>query len=132
VNDQWFAPAFQTSDWKTMRVGQAWESEIGPYDGFAWYRARVKLPAPLPDGKLALQFSGVDEEAWVYVNGQFVGERSVKSTGRTIGEIWEEAFALPVPRELLRPGQDNVFAVRVHDSAYAGGIYRGVKFVVQE
>lgn len=130
VTEQWFARDFDDSAWKPLRIGQAWETELGPYDGFGWYRARVKLPATLPAGKLALQFSGVDEEAWVYVNGQLVGERSVKSTGKTIGEIWEVPFTIPVPREALRPGEDNVVAVRVHDSAYAGGLYRGVKLVV--
>lgn len=132
VTEKWFEPAFGASGWQTARIGQTWESEIGLYDGFAWYRTRVQVPSPLPPGKLALQFSGVDEEAWVYVNGQFIGERSVKSTGRTIGEIWEEPFAVAVPRELLRPGEENTFVVRVHDSAYAGGIYRGVKLVVHE
>lgn len=131
VAEKWFAREFDDTGWKPIRVGQTWESEIGPYDGYGWYRARVKLPATLPEGKLALQFTGVDEEAWVYVNGQFVGERSVKSTGKSIGEIWEEPFAVMVPRDLVRPGEENTIAVRVHDSAYAGGIYRGVKLVVQ-
>lgn len=130
VKEQWFATPFDDTAWKTIRVGQPWEAEIGPYDGYGWYRVRVKLPAQLPEGQLALQFGGVDEEAWVYVNGKYVGERTVKSTGRTIGEIWEEPFVLPLSHASLRAGEENVIAVRVHDTAFAGGLYRAVKLVV--
>lgn len=132
VKDKWFAAAFDDKAWKPIRVGQPWEATIGPYDGFAWYRTQVQLPTSLPPGKLALQFGGVDEEAWVYLNGQYLGERTVKSTGRTIGEIWEEPFTLDVPREALQPGQQVSIAVRVHDSAFAGGLYRAVKLVVKQ
>jgi hypothetical protein len=129
VKANWFAPGLDDRAWKQIRVGQAWEAAIGPYDGFAWYRTRVTLPAQLPAGRMSLQFGGVDEEAWVYVNGTCIGERTTKSTGRSIGEIWEEPLALEVPRDLLRPGAQNTLAVRVHDSAFAGGLYRAVKLV---
>lgn len=131
VKDQWFGAQFVDSGWQTIRVGQPWEATIGPYDGYAWYRARVLLPAQLPPGKLALQFGGVDEQAWVYLDGQYLGERTVKSTGRTAGEVWEEPFALDVPRETLRPGGILTIAIRAHDSAFAGGLYRAVKLVVR-
>lgn len=126
----WANAGFDDGSWRDVRLGRAWEEAIGPYDGFAWYRARVAVPAELPAGRLALRFGGVDEEAWVYFNGELIGERTVKSTGKTVGEIWEEPFDVTVPREKLRPGEDNLLAVRVHDSAYAGGLYRGVKLVV--
>jgi hypothetical protein len=129
VADEWFAADLDDSGWQRVRVGQTWEASIGPYDGYAWYRTRVTLPAQLPEGKLALQFGGVDEQAWVFVNGKPIGERTVKSTGRTVGEIWEEPFAVELPRDVLRPGAENVLAVRVHDSAFAGGIYRAVKLI---
>lgn len=129
VGASWFASDCDDSSWQRIRVGQTWESEIGPYDGDGWYRVKFALPAQLPP-KLALQFGGVDEEAWVYLNGQLIGERTTQSTGRTVGEIWEEPFSLPVPADALRPGQENVLAVRVHDSAFAGGLYRTVKLVV--
>ncbi len=130
LKEDWQSAARDPAAWKQIPVGQPWENTIGPYDGFAWYRAAVPLPAVLPAGKIGLRFGGVDEEAWVYVNGQPVGERSVKSTGRPVGVIWEEPFTIEIPRDVLRPGQENAIAVRVHDSAFAGGIYRGVKLVI--
>jgi hypothetical protein len=130
VTQAWFAPELDDRGWRQVRVGQTWETATGPYDGFAWYRTRVTLPAELPPGKLGLQFGGVDEEAWAYVNGRYIGERTVKSTGRTVGEIWEEPFCLVIPRDLVRPGQPSTLAVRVHDSAFAGGLYRAVRLVV--
>lgn len=130
--EQWFATGFDDSTWKPIRTTQAWEGDLGPYDGTGWYRVRFRVPAALPAGKLALVCGGCDEEAWVYLNGEYLGERTAQATGRTVGEIWEEPFSLPVPRERLRPGAENVLAIRVHDSAYAGGLYRGVRLVVKE
>lgn len=129
VESNWFAADFDDTTWKPIRVGQTWEGEIGPYDGYGWYRVRFTLPAQLP-GKLALQFGGVDEQAWVYLNGKLIGERTAQSTGRTVGEIWEEPFSIPVPAQALLAGQENVLAVRVHDSAFAGGLYRTVRLVI--
>jgi len=129
----WFAPQFDDSQWQRIKVGVPWETtEVGPYDGDAWYRARFMAPATLPAGKMSLQFGGVDEQAWVYLNGTLIGERTVESTGRPVGEIWEQPFSLPVPPDCLKPGAENVLAIRVNDSAFAGGIYRAVRLVMDE
>ncbi len=69
---------------------------------------------------------------WVYLNGRLIGERTVESTGRPVGQIREEPFELPVPPDCLKPGTENVPAVRAHDSAFGGGIYRAVRLVMAE
>lgn len=128
--ERWYAADLDHSAWAPVRVGLRWEEALGPYDGYGWYRVRFRLPDELPTRAVALRFGGCDEQAWVYLNGEYLGERTVASTGRTVGEIWEEPFMLAVPVERLRRDGDNVLAVRVHDSAYAGGLFRPVRLVI--
>ena len=130
--EKWYASALDESDWRAIRVPSAWEETVGPYDGFAWYRARFAIPAELKGQRLVLKFGGADEQAWVYLNGQRVGERTTESTGKTVGEIWNVPFELPVPAAHVRWGAPNLLAVRVHDSKFAGGLFRGVRLVVGE
>lgn len=129
---QWYAPGLDEGGWRTIRVPSAWEDTIGPYDGYAWYRARFTVPAELRGRRLVLSFGGVDEQAWVYLNGQLVGERTTESTGKTVGEIWDAPFELPVPADRVQWGGSNVLAVLVHDSTFAGGLFRGVRLLLEE
>ena len=130
VREAWFAPELDDNSWLRIPVGVPWEqTEVGQYDGFGWYRAKFSLPAELNGTALTLLFGAVDEQAWVYLNGRLIGEHTVDSTGLSIGEIWQQPFEIPVPAAAARFGEENVLAVRVHDSAYAGGIYRRVRLV---
>ena len=132
VRQEWFTPEWADADWLRIPVGRAWEqTAAGAYDGYAWYRVRFTLPAERAGQALALVFGAVDEQAWVYLNGTLIGEHTVKSTGKLAGEIWEEPFEIKVPPASTHPGAENVLAVRVHDSAFAGGIYRRVRLVTE-
>ena len=65
---------FDDSHWAAINIGQAWEDQgyVG-YDEGAWYRARIEVDAE--EGRpVHLAFGGVDNNAYVYVNGTFVGE----------------------------------------------------------
>ncbi|HIE51502.1 MAG TPA: hypothetical protein EYP85_07055, partial [Armatimonadetes bacterium] len=94
-----------------------WEDQGYPdYDGFAWYRRQVELPTAPPDEPVHLDFEGVDGRAWVYWNGELVGQH----------EGWDEPFRMTVPAEKVRRTQPNLLAVRVWDGAGPGGIYREV------
>jgi len=130
VRQAWFKPEWADADWLHIPVGKAWEqTAAGAYDGYAWYRTRFSLPAERVEKTLTLVFGAVDEQAWVYLNGQRIGEHTVKSTGKPAADIWEEPFEIKVPPAALRLGAENVLAVRVHDSAFAGGICRRVRVV---
>jgi hypothetical protein len=122
----WMQPALDESAWRDIPVPAAWEkTAVGDYDGVAWYRVHFTIPATANPQRLLLHFGAVDEEAWVYLNGQFQGENTEKSTGQTVHQIWDKPFALPLKG--ARAGEGNVLAVKVRDSVGAGGIFHPVR-----
>lgn len=125
----WQNPDYDDSQWMRIAVPAWWETTpVGAYDGYAWYRVRFRVPAELQGRELTLEFAGVDEGAWVYLNGELIGERNARSTGLTPAEFWDKPFSVPV--QGARFGDDNVLAVRVHDSERRGGIFRAVRLLV--
>ncbi|MGC9316699.1 MAG: sugar-binding domain-containing protein, partial [Armatimonadota bacterium] len=114
VEQQWFAPDFDDSDWARIRVGDYWERQgYEDYDGIAWYRLPVEITEDDVAEPLLLGFGGVDAAARVYLNGEEIGEH----------DGWDEPFAVEVPRDLVRVGEQNLIAVRVSDTSANGGIY---------
>ena len=76
-------------------------------------------PAPAEMKAVELYFRGVDESAWVWLNGKYVGQHDLGPSG------WDKPFHLDVTGEILW-GKENVLAVRVEDTQYGGGIWRPV------
>ncbi len=125
----WHRPDFDDSQWQQIAVPAWWEmTSVGAYDGYAWYRVRFTVPAELAEKELVLDFAGVDEGAWVYLNGELIGERTARSTGLAPLDFWDKPFS--VPAKEVRFGQENLLAVKVHDSEKMGGIFRPVRLLV--
>ncbi|MDZ8120544.1 glycoside hydrolase family 2 TIM barrel-domain containing protein [Pontiella agarivorans] len=124
---------FDDSGWRTLDVPHDWSVEFAFSQenpgrnawlpgGIAWYRKTVDVPAEDAGKVFEIQFDGVYRHAEVYVNGAFVGRQFDGYT----------SFYFDIT-EFVRPGQENVVAVRVdnHDVPncrwYSGsGIYRQV------
>ena len=69
-----FAPEYDVSEWRAIETGKFWEHFIGNYDGTGWYRLEFKSPAAPPEyNAVELNFGAVDEMAWVWLNGKFLG-----------------------------------------------------------
>jgi hypothetical protein len=101
--------------------GLGWEQQGFPgFKGYGWYFQSIEIP----DGLFAkncvyLYFLGVNEQAWVYVNGKLAFERTYASTGKSAGEL--SAFSCDI-KKYLRPGSRNRVAVRVTHASGPGGI----------
>jgi len=109
-----------------------WESQGFPhYTGVGWYRQAIAIPAGLDRKHLYLHFGAVDEEAWVYINGQLAFEHTCASTGLAPRHIWVTPFVFD-SRPHLQPGRTNTIAVRVHNSVGMGGIYLPVYLVAAD
>lgn len=108
------------------------ETSIGDYHGYGWYVTTFMGPDSWEGHNVTLHFEAVDEQAWVYVNGQPVGEHTVEATGLPVGELWNRPFTLEVPAGLILTGEENLLVVRIHSSAGATGIWGEVGGYVAE
>ena len=116
----YFALGFDDAKWQPIGVG-AWESQGFPdYDGIAWYRIAFDAPAKPDCNAAELNFEAVDEEAWVWLNGVYIGQHALGMSG------WNQPFQLDVTDE-IRWGEKNILVVRVNDSQQAGGIWKPIK-----
>lgn len=124
----WHQPGLDEREWMKMSVPSFWaENEaVGKFEGDGWYRITFTIPAEWKGRDLRLLFGSVDEQAWIYMNGQLVREHTEKSEQKSYNVLWEEPFTADVPAAQLKYGQPNVLAVRVHNSAANGGIWRPV------
>lgn len=120
----WFKADFDDAKWRLIAIEQAWQKAGVQYIGVAWYRRWIELP-PKPKKMIAaeLHFLGVDESAWVWVNGIYVGQHDMGPQG------WDQPFRLGVAKE-LKWGARNHITVRAMNTAHAGGIWRPVEIEV--
>jgi hypothetical protein len=134
VKDNWAAEGADDAKWGLVRTdkGSGWESQgFADYTGVGWYRQRFTPPAEPARKHAYLYFGAVDEDAWVYLNGQQVLEHSCASTGLAPDQIWTTPFLIDIAPQ-LRAGQPNTVAVRVLNRLGMGGIYLPVHLVLSE
>jgi len=104
--------------------GVGWEQQGFPgFPGYGWYFQSVTIPADLASrAHVYLYFMGANEEAWVYVNGEPVCERTYASTGKSAGDLVGAPFSADIKRYLVGTGPQRV-AVRVTHTSGLGGIW---------
>lgn len=97
--------------------------------GTGWYRKNFTLPESAAGKTILLNFDGVYSDAYVYVNGTFVGEHHYGYT----------SFAIDITGKLAADGvTENVIAVKAVNNIptsrwYSGsGIYRDVTLLVMD
>jgi hypothetical protein len=112
--------------WKMLSTGvylqgQGIHSPDGQsYTGHYWYQTSMDLNAAQTGGKVHLMMPGLFNEAWLYVNGEYVGHRSY-------AEPWwltDYKFMWDVDLSgKLKPGK-NTIAVRGFNPHHFGGMFR--------
>lgn len=149
------APGFPDADWQRVSVPHTWNrvgyyrtgsgteintaATVNKYQGVGWYRLDFAAPS-LAGGKRAwLQFDAASRIAEVWLNGRRIGSHA--------GGFSRFRFDVTA---VLRPGELNLLAVRVDNSApiagsttadvlpltgdfmVRGGLYRAVSLIVTE
>jgi beta-galactosidase len=131
---------FDDSKWRKLDLPHDWAIE-GPFDkkynarsgglpfhGTGWYRKNFKLPANSENKIVRIEFEGAMYDAYVWVNGQFVGNRPYGYIG----------FEFDITKYLKHNNEDNVVAVRLRPQDlssrwYPGaGLYRSVWLKIDE
>ncbi|MBN8524858.1 MAG: hypothetical protein J0M02_05955 [Planctomycetes bacterium] len=112
----WHQPEHDDAAWGVARVGLHWEDQGHRYDGPAWLRARVELPAAWQGRQIRLDLGRPDDRAEVWVNGVSVAR---------IDKFGPAFRGIVIPPEALRFGAVNTIAVRVVDWYGNGGLIDG-------
>ncbi|HYT93202.1 MAG TPA: hypothetical protein VEL76_31075, partial [Gemmataceae bacterium] len=129
------ALAAQDSGWVSLDVPGVWEQAPGgkfaKYDGFAWYRCLVKVPAGWKGDDLALAVQGVRNSYEVYFNGVKVGGAGGLPSGYRDGFTLQPA-SYTVPAQHVRPGQPNLVALRIYNHTGPGGFQGGAPYLAND
>lgn len=112
--------------WISVRAPGPWErsgvAELARHDGFAWYRAFVRLEEADLAADATLELGAIDDADETFVNGTKVSSHGTMPPNAATA--WNVDRRSGVSKSLLRVGW-NVIAIRVHDSGGNGGIHRG-------
>jgi hypothetical protein len=125
---EWFATNHDDKDWTPVRTTMPFYRQIAggvdasgyPYMGALWYRQEFNVPANAKGKKVYLYTAAIEPEAWVWINGQFVGHRAYH-------DAYERPNALDMDiTKFLKPGQKNTLAIRVDTGSGAAAIADGL------
>lgn len=113
----WSSPKLDDSAWTEIATNKDWAGQgINRENTYAWYRVHFKLDKSLrklPRGTKAILRTGYADDAQTsWLNG--------KPVGSVNGHTKPGAFVVDLAD--LKPGEDNVIAVRVRNDGGEGGI----------
>ncbi len=109
--------------WRPITTPAAWETlgeEFAGLDGFAWYQTAVTIPESWRGGRPLFMVGGIDDADETYFNGTRIGATGAMPPDAKTA--WSEPRNYTIPADLLKPGEANTIAIRVHDSGGAGGL----------
>ena len=106
--------------WRLQGVPGPWRGRLGRYDGFAWYRCFLKVPATWKGEDLRLELGRIDDCDEAFVNGTKVGASGTMPPKAQTARKTVRRYA--VPARLVRAGAFNLIAVRVYDDGGSGGL----------
>jgi len=121
-NSAWCDPAFEDDSWKKIYVPDRFENQLGlEYNGYVWYRKHFTINQDTldswKDSRVVVHIGAIDDCDEVYINGKLIGKTSEGQ------ETWLKERVYPVELGIIKPGQDNVIAIKVYDNSGYGGIW---------
>ncbi len=123
-NTAYSRPEFDDSKWELVEVPDPWEEQGFPgYDGYAWYRIQVRIPADLSQCVLYLRLGKVDGVDITYLNGKEIGRSGIFPPEYESASSTRRIYAIPA--DMIRFDALNTIAVRVYDAGDKGGIVDG-------
>lgn len=126
-NADYSSPDFEskTADWKVIDADRWWQQQgFSGYNGTGWYRKWFVSPATAADKQIVFLIGAVDGDAYVYLNGQKIGEHILAANG----DGWNRSFQFDITK-LVKAGEKNLIAVKCVDPAGMSGMFKGVKIL---
>jgi GH15 family glucan-1,4-alpha-glucosidase len=115
--------SYNDNDWQLFSIPTNWENQGYPeYDGYAWYRVRFSVPKNQLNSKLYIYLGKIDDADETFINGELIG-KSGKFPPQP-ETAWNTQRCYAIPKGVLK--EENVLAIRVHDSGGGGGIHSGL------
>ena len=135
VGGKWFEANLDITLWDEIRTNQdaGWNPQLFGKDnaGYGWYRTALPVvEADLEKKYHYLFFGAVDEDCWVYLNGQSIFDHSLETTGLIPAQIWMVPFTVPLAGLDLHGG--DALAVRVKNTNGMGGVWKPVQLVASD
>ncbi|NJM16256.1 MAG: hypothetical protein HC896_13555 [Bacteroidales bacterium] len=121
---EWAKADYNDSDWEKIKVPATWEDQgFNGYNGYAWYRIKVKISDVLQNRQLYLLLGYIDDVDEAFFNGHLIGKTGEFPPGYATAYNAQRRYL--VPSEAIKYNDINVISVRVYDYQLAGGIVGG-------
>jgi len=138
-NDKsWNQPAFDDSNWPTIKPSEPWEDQgFTDYDGYAWYRLHLVIPSSIKDqsywkDSLRIFLSRIDDVDETYLNGVLIGKSgSFPEEPAGYKTAWNKKreYHISTNNPAIKWNKENIIAIKVYDGGGPGGIFDGEPFV---
>ena len=115
---------FNDSNWEIISLPSDWSSLYPDYNGISWYRIHIQFPNYLPQSALGISLGTITDTDETYFNGVLIG--SSGSIDNPRDAAYDKKRLYGIPTALIKPGEDNVLAIRVKGIfSYANGPFTG-------
>lgn len=103
-------PDYNDASWNVISLPHNWSHLYPGYTGICWYRIRFTFPREAPRRAVGIALGEIIDADEAYFNGELIG-----STGRITPRQsdYDRKRIYEIPQRLIRPGGDNVLALRV-------------------
>ncbi len=144
-NFAWAGTDFNDSLWDSTVLGNKERPDLfNNYDGFAWYRTSILIPASLKKERhlkdsISFFLGKIDDCDQVYLNGMLLGENALTavyggypdSNFKNMGSAWDidRKYTLVTEDKRIHWDKLNTIAIRLFDKYGGGGIYGGMPFI---
>ena len=124
----WFGSNYPDADWQNINTTVPFYRQIPggvdadgyPYMGALWYRMDVKVPASAKGKQVNLFCAAMEPEAWVWVNGHYIGHRQYREAYERPNEL-----DMDVSKALI-PGKKNTVIIRMQTGTNAAQMSDGL------
>lgn len=104
-------PDYDDSGWDRVSLPSSWDSCYPGWSGICWYRVHIMFPEKLPLDTKGIELGIITDTDEVFFNGTLIGKTGKfppeRESAYDIKRVYE------IPSTLIRPGRENILAVRV-------------------